>query len=912
MGGKRIAILIVIAAVAVIAVSTSRAGSRQLAPGTTGEIHVTDSSGLQDALDRILPGGTIVLDAGRTYEGPFVLRHRDGDPGAWITIRGDAAESPANSRIGRRIDPDHARLPKLVASSGPVIAVEPGAHHYHLTDLEIAPSPGSFLTTVVDLGAASSAVSAIPHDFVLERLYVHGDPQLGSRRGVALNSASTTIANSYFADFKERGNDSQAICGWNGPGPYTIENNHLEAAGENLMFGGGDPSIANLVPSDIVVRGNELVKPLDWRTASPDEAGWTIKNLLELKNARRVLIERNLLEHTWTASQVGFAVLFTPRNQDGGAPWSIVEDVTFRNNVIRHVAGGIDLLGRDDIHDSQPLSRVSITNNLFEDVSTTWGVGRLFQIVDGTSDVTIDHNTAVDVETALFAGETVPHTNFVFTNNIVAANQYGIVGTGTSEGLPSLDHYFPGAFVRGNAIVGNQLGSYPSGNLQLDSLAAVGFLDPQKDNYGLSASSTLRRMATDGGDIGADMRAFGPPNGGVIPRASASLIGLCLRVVFWGAAGLVVYVYIGYPLVLWAAARTGAWPIRRAEAWTPDVTVVVVAYNEGARIRRRIENLEQMSYGGRRSIVVVSDGSTDDTVEQARAASSAVRIVALPARQGKPAALNHVWPLVGTDIVILADARQRFAPDAIQHLVADFADPHVGAVSGQLVLEGRDAGTRRPATAQGAGLYWRYETCIRQWESVVHSSVGVTGAITALRRSLFDPLPPDTVVDDLLIPLRVMRRGYRVVFEPRARAYDGLPASARDELARKVRTLAGTFQLFAREPWLLWPSQNQVWLQTISHKALRLMLPLLFGVALAANVALAASAPLYALTLAAQLVFYALGTAGWLWPSRRRVRWVVVPYTICFLSYATIIAFLRVLRGGQAATWERAAIGEPA
>jgi hypothetical protein len=268
----------------------------------------------------------------------------------------------------------------------------------------------------------------------------------------------------------------------------------------------------------------------------------------------------------------------------------------------------------------------------------------------------------------------VPHKNFVFTNNIVAANQYGIVGTGTSEGLPSLDHYFPGAFVRGNAIVGNQLGSYPSGNLQLDSLAAVGFLDPQKDNYGLSASSTLRRMATDGSDIGADMHAFGPPNGGVIPRSSASLIGLCLRIVFWGAGGLIVYVYIGYPLVLWAAARTGAWPIHRAEAWTPDVTIVVVAYNEGARIRRRIENLEQVSYRGRRSIVVVSDGSTDDTVEQARAASSTVRVVALPARQGKPAALNHIWPLVDTDIVILADCwrgatlgrsgrRQHKAPD---------------------------------------------------------------------------------------------------------------------------------------------------------------------------------------------------------------------------------------------------------
>ncbi len=911
MDAKRIAILI---AVAAVAVAVGRAGSRQLTPVTTGEIRVTDASGLQDALDRVAPGGTIVLEPGRTYDGPFVLRRRDEGGDAWITIRGDVAEAPVNSRAGRRIDPDHVRLPRLVAASGPIIAVEPGAHHYRLTNLEVAPAPGTFVTDVIDLGTTSSQASAIPHDFVLDRLYVHGDPQVGARRGVALNSASTTIADSYFADFKEHGNDSQAIAGWNGPGPYTIENNHLEAAGENLMFGGGDPRVANLVPSDIVVRGNELVKPLAWRTAAPDDAQWTIKNLLELKNARRVLIERNVLEHTWIAAQVGFAVLFTPRNQDGGAPWSVVEDVTFRNNVIRHVAGGVHLLGRDDIHTSQPLRRVTIANNLFEDVSESWGGGRLFQIVDGTSDVTIDHNTAIGVETAIFAGETVPHVRFAFTNNIVAVNQYGIIGTGTPPGTPSLIRYFPGAVIRGNAIAGGGPASYPAGNLQLDSVAAIGFVDPAKGDYALSASSALRHSGTDGADIGADMAAFAPPNRDVRPRSSAgaAMMRTTLRVVFWGAVALIAYVYVGYPLLLWAAARTGAWPVHRAD-WAPDVTIVVVACNEGRRIRRRIENLERAAYAGRRTIVVVSDGSTDDTVEQARSASPAVRMVTLPERRGKPAALNHVWPSIETDLVVLADARQRFAPDAIRHLVADFADPHVGAVSGQLVLGGGDDQVCDRAAAQGAGLYWRYETCIRRWESVVNSSVGVTGAITALRRSLFDPLPPDTVVDDLLIPLRVMRRGYRVVFEPRARAYDGLPVSAADELARKVRTLAGTFQLFAREPWLLWPSQNRLWLQTISHKALRLVLPLLFGAALAANAALAVGAPFYATALLAQLAFYTLGAAGWISPAlRRRVRWVVVPYTICFLSYATVVAFLRVLRGGQAATWDRAAIGEPA
>ena len=185
-------------------------------------------------------------------------------------------------------------MPKLVSASGSVIVADPGAHHFRLVGLEIAPTSGTFLRSLVDLGSEAADLAAVPHDIVIDRCYLHGDPRRGARRGVALNSRHTAIVDSYFADFKEVGADSQAIAGWNGPGPFRIANNYLEAAGENVMFGGADPKIAELVPADIEIVGNHFAKPLRWKAVDPQFEGtaWTVKNLFELKNARRVLVER--------------------------------------------------------------------------------------------------------------------------------------------------------------------------------------------------------------------------------------------------------------------------------------------------------------------------------------------------------------------------------------------------------------------------------------------------------------------------------------------------------------------------------------------------------------------------------------------------------------------------------------------
>jgi len=206
------------------------------------------------------------------------------------------------------------------------------------------------------------------------------------------------------------------------------------------------------------------------------------------------------------------------------------------------------------------------------------------------------------------------------------------------------------------------------------------------------------------------------------------------------------------------------------------------------------------------------------------------------------------------------------------------------------------------------GFYWRFEKAIRAAESRLDSTVGVTGAIYALRRELFELIPTDTLLDDVLVPLRMVRRGYRVVFEPGAKAYEPAPRQAAGELARKVRTIAGTFQLFARERWLLDPWRNRLFLQTVSHKGLRLLTPLLLAVAFAADLLLARDDPWHRWTLAAQVLFYLAALCGFvLRDAGRRFPLVAVPYVFCLLAWATVLAFVRFLRGRQPVTWDRVA-----
>jgi len=374
------------------------------------------------------------------------------------------------------------------------------------------------------------------------------------------------------------------------------------------------------------------------------------------------------------------------------------------------------------------------------------------------------------------------------------------------------------------------------------------------------------------------------------------------HVLFWASVFLLGYAYLGYPALVWAWAAVRRRPRRRSRA-EPTVSVLVVAHNEAARIEGRLENLFSVEYPrDRLEILLGSDGSTDGTAEIARAHEPAgVTVMAFERRRGKAAVLNDVMPKARGDIVVLADARQRFAPGAIRALVEPFGDPQVGAVSGELIL------TPDPESApvgHGVGVYWRYEKFIRRNESRVDSTVGATGAVYAIRRELFEPIPDDTLLDDVLIPLRITRRGYRVLFEPGARAYDRAAATTAEEFARKVRTLAGNFQLFARERWAMNPFQNRLWLQTVSHKGLRLLLPLLHVGAFIANLPLA-DGPLYGGMLLAQALFYAFALGGYAGRNGgRRTPLLSVPYVICVLNCATLVGFLRFVTGRQRATWD--------
>ncbi|PYM70781.1 MAG: hypothetical protein DME03_20605, partial [Candidatus Rokuibacteriota bacterium] len=355
----------------------------------------------------------------------------------------------------------------------------------------------------------------LPHNLIVDRCYVHGNAGEAAVRGVALNGKSLAVIDSYLSDFKDQAQDTQAIMGWNGPGPFKIVNNYLEAAGENIMFGGGDPSIANLVPSDIEIRHNHLFKPTAWRGV------WAaVKNLFELKNARRVLVEGNVFENVWLAAQAGFAVQLTVRNQDGTAPWSTIEDVTFQLNIVRHAAAGMNILAADDPNPSQTMKRVLIRHNLFDDITSAWGgQGRLLQILGwagGSTDLVIDHNTGVQTENLNYS-DGVPHLGFIYSNNLTPRGAgSGFIGAGTPEGLPTLIVYFPLAVFLRNVLAGGFALIYPPENYFPSSLAAVGFVDLAGRNYRLAPSSPYKNAATDGTDIGADLDALEAATAGVV------------------------------------------------------------------------------------------------------------------------------------------------------------------------------------------------------------------------------------------------------------------------------------------------------------------------------------------------------------------------------------------------------------
>jgi cellulose synthase/poly-beta-1,6-N-acetylglucosamine synthase-like glycosyltransferase len=377
-----------------------------------------------------------------------------------------------------------------------------------------------------------------------------------------------------------------------------------------------------------------------------------------------------------------------------------------------------------------------------------------------------------------------------------------------------------------------------------------------------------------------------------------------VELAFWLAAAVVLYSWLVYPGLIALLAFIRPAPTVRPDGVEPPVTVLLVVRDEEAHLEDKLRNLLALDYPrDRLDILVVSDGSTDRTESIAAGfADAGVRLLSFAPARGKASCLNDAVPRARGCILLMTDARQALAEDAVRRLVACLGDPSVGAASGELHLVASPG--RGP---EGVGLYWKYEKLIRRSESRFDSTVGVTGALYALRKELFVRLDPRAILDDVLVPMEVVLAGRRVVFEPRARAFDRLAEDPAHEYRRKVRTLAGNYQMIALRPALLDPFRNRLFFQLVSHKLSRLAVPwcLLLLLAASAGLALARPGAFYRLALGLQLLFYAVAAAGWMGAREgASSRLAALPYALVLLNLAAASALLGFLWGRETAAWK--------
>jgi hypothetical protein len=483
-------------------------------PPTGQTITVGAGGNLQAAINAAAPGDVITLQAGATFTGNYVLPYKSGS--GWITIRSSAPDSSLPP-LGIRVTPAYAnQLPKLISpNSSPALSTAPRAHHYRLIGIEFGLT-ASLNYCLVQLGSSSeTSVDQLSNNLILDRCYVHGNDTGQVQNGIRLNSASTAIIDSYISNLHAVDWECHGIVGYHGSGPFKLVNNFIEASSINLLFGGTVPRIANLIPSDIEVRRNHFFKRLSWKPDDPSYAGtpWVCKNLFELKIAQRVLIDGNVFEHNWPSEptadggpQHGWAILFTVRDEDGAAPWAVVQDVSFTNNLVRHSNCGFQLYGAE----GQGMQRIKIANNLLADIGPNWGnndkTGRAIQVSD-TTDLIFDHNTMLQTAAILWVYGSAAG-GFTFTNNLTPHNAEGVDGDGTSSGLNTLNSYFPGYVFQKNAIVGGSASAYPANNFFPATLDHVGFVNRANGNYRLASTSPYKHAGTDGKDLGADFDAI--------------------------------------------------------------------------------------------------------------------------------------------------------------------------------------------------------------------------------------------------------------------------------------------------------------------------------------------------------------------------------------------------------------------
>ena len=371
-----------------------------------------------------------------------------------------------------------------------------------------------------------------------------------------------------------------------------------------------------------------------------------------------------------------------------------------------------------------------------------------------------------------------------------------------------------------------------------------------------------------------------------------------MKIVFWICLIGLFYIYIGYPLLIWVLARLKGRSVRKAP-WPGNFSIMIVAHNEAENLPRKIKSiLESPAASQIEEILIASDGSTDDTAQVVRDIKcDLVHLVEYGERRGKAAVLNEVLPACKSEIVVLMDARQTVDPQAFDELLSNFSDASVGVVSGELVFQ--KPGSEFSDPEKGLDAYWRYEKFIRKQESRFRSVPGATGALYAIRKELFEPFPADAILDDVAIPMSIVRQGFRCIFDEKALVYDRPSSSPEQEAVRKRRTIAGNVQLAVLWPWLLNPVQNTIWFEFLSHKLLRLLSPFLLASMLFSNLLLWEQ-PVYSVSLAAQALFYALALFPRLWP---------VPRMFLSLNIVTALAVWDAVMGQYAVKWEKSSGG---
>ncbi len=448
----------------------------QYSPPTGTVWNVPSGGNLQSALNSAQPGDIIQLAAGATYTGTFVLPKHAGCGEVVLTT--NTTLPPPGTRVTPATAASYAKIQSATTNVA-ALKVAPGACGWRIMGVTITAAPSLTSTnSLLDLGDGSSAQNSdakIPSNLILDRAYVHGFSTLSFLRCISLQSKSSAIIDSYISECHAKGFDSQAIVGWNGPGPYKIVNNTLEGVGENVMFGGADPSIPNLIPSDIEFRRNFVYSPASWIGV------WTKKNLLETKNVQRFLIEGNVFDGSWGDAQVGFAIMFKSANSSGQCTWCTSRDITVRYNVIRNAAGAFDLLGREGSNPypvGELLNRVLIEQNIVENISVAPYIGdsKMVQLLDGAGNVIIRNNTMTSpasFKTFLTFGTAPAVNGFDYHDNIVAFGAYGMCGAGLSCNESLLPQVVRGTLnFQHTVIIGGYRSGFPSSTF-VSSLSAA-------------------------------------------------------------------------------------------------------------------------------------------------------------------------------------------------------------------------------------------------------------------------------------------------------------------------------------------------------------------------------------------------------------------------------------------------------